>query len=94
MIKIQWLPDALEDLKRLHSFIEPHSPVAAARAVEAILEAIESLVKFPEKGRPWDTDLEFRELSTKFGSRGYVIRYKYINEEVFIVRVWHSLEEH
>lgn len=93
MVTVRWLPDALDDLKRLHAFIKPHSPTAASRAVDALIEAAETLVEFPEKGRPWDLETDFRELSVKFGARGYVIRYRYIDDQVFIVRVWHALED-
>ena len=37
--------------------------------------------------------MDFRELSVKYGARGYVIRYRPIDDEVFIVRVWHTLED-
>lgn len=93
MATVRWLPDALDDLERLHAFIEPHSPTAASRAVDALIEAVETLAEFPEKGRPWDLEMDFRELSVKFGMRGYVIRYRYIGDRVFIVRVWHALKD-
>ena len=31
MATVKWLPEALDDLKRHHAFIEPHSPDAARR---------------------------------------------------------------
>ena len=93
MASVRWLPDALDDLKRLHAFIEPHSPQAAAWAVDRLVEAVESLAAFPEKGRPWDTDLAFRELSVRFGARGYAIRYRSFEDQVIIARVWHALED-
>ena len=93
MVIVRWLPDALVDLKRLHAFIEPHSPAAASRAIDALIESAETLGEFPEKGRPWDLEIDFRELSVKFGARGYVIRYRYVVNQVFIVRVWHALED-
>ena len=34
MTIVKWLPAAIDDLKRLHAFIELHSPRAAARAVD------------------------------------------------------------
>lgn len=93
MARIRWLPDALDDLRRLFEFIEPHSPQAAVRAVDTLVEAAESLGEFPEKGRPWDIESGFRELSVRFGARGYVIRYRFFAGEVIIVRVWHALED-
>ena len=92
MATVKWLPEALDDLKRLHAFIEPHSPTAAKRAVDTLIEAADSLAEFPEKGRPWDLEIHFRELSVRFGARGYVIRYRYVDDVVVIVRAWHALE--
>ena len=93
MARVRWLPDALDDLRRLYEFIEPHSPRAAARAVDTLVEAAESLGEFPEKGRPWGIESGFRELSVRFGARGYVIRYGFFEGEVIVVRVWHALED-
>ena len=93
MTSLRWLPDALGDLKRLHTFIEPHSPQAATRAVNALINAANTLQEFPEKGRPWNLDMDFRELPIRFGARGYVIRYRYYDDQVIIVRVWHALED-
>jgi len=93
MAIVRWLPDALDDLKRLHAFIEQHSPIAASRAVDTLIDSAQSLTDFPEKGRPWELEMGFRELSVKYGARGYVIRYRLVDEVVFIVRVWHALED-
>ena len=93
MIRVRWLPGALDDLKRLQAFIEPHSPVAAARAVAALVEAAGTLSDFPERGRPWDPEMAYRELVVPFGARGYVIRYRLFEDQAIVVRVWHALEE-
>ena len=93
MTEIVWLPESLDDLQRLHEFIAEHSATAAARAISTLLDAVESLVDFPEKGRPWDAEPDYRSLSVRFAARGYVVRYRLFEEQVIIVRVWHALEE-
>ena len=93
MAPIEWLPDAKADLQRLYDFIRPHNPQAAARAVEAIILGVDQLAEFPEAGRPWEPDLDFRELIVPFGARAYVVRYRLFGERVIIVRVWHGLED-
>lgn len=93
MAAVRWLPEALDDLRRLHAFIAPHSRNAARRAVDTLVEAAGGLKEFPEKGRPWDLEPDFRVLPVRFGARGYVIRYRYIDNEVVIVRVWHARED-
>ena len=89
---LKWLPEARDDLRRLYDFIAPHSPDAASRAVETLLTAAESLLEFPEKGRPWEGERWGRELQVRFGARGYVIRYRLFEDRIFIMRVWHGPE--
>ena len=92
MAVVRWLPEALDDLKRLHAFIEPNSPKAAKHAVDTLTEAAGTLIEFPEKGRPWDLEMDYRELAVRFGARGYVVRYRVVDDDIIIVRVWHALE--
>ena len=93
MALLKWLPEAKDDLQRLFDFIAPHSQDAAAKAVVTLVDAAESLIDFPQKGRPWEPNRKFRELPVYFGARGYVIRYREFEEQVIIVRVWHAREE-
>ena len=59
MATIKWLPKALDDLKRLHAFIDLHSTDAARRAANTTIDTADSLAKFPEKGRPWNLEMDF-----------------------------------
>lgn len=93
MMRIRWLPEAIDDLQRLHDFIAPHSEQAANNAIQTLLAAAKSLTDFPEKGRPWGYEPGFRELSVRFGAKVYVIRYRVKNAEVLVIRIWHSLED-
>ncbi|MEL8055005.1 MAG: type II toxin-antitoxin system RelE/ParE family toxin [Pseudomonadota bacterium] len=93
MIRVEWLEDAKADLQRLYNFICPHSPRAAAKAVSAIIDRVGDLQDFPELGRPWDADLAYRELTVVFGARGYVVRYRLIEDRAIIIRIWHGLED-
>jgi len=92
MITIKWLPEAQEDLQRLHEYLSSYSKKAAAKAINKLIEATSSLKEFPEKGRPWHIDMDFRELFVTFGARGYVVRYRIVQDKIIIVRVWHALE--
>ena len=93
MAILEWLPAAQEDLVRLHEFILPHSEQAAGKAVVAIVDAIGVLADFPETGHPWQPDTSYKELPIRFGAKGYVARYRLLDERVIIVRVWHALED-
>ncbi len=89
MVCLQWLPEALADLKRLHGFIASHNADAANRAIDTLVKATQTLRHFPEQGQPWGPDMNFRELPVRFGAKGYVVRYRIVKNHVLIVRVWH-----
>lgn len=93
MAKLVWLPEAKVDLQRLYEFIEPYNQDAAARAMQRLVAAAQTLIKFPQKGRPWQPDTNYRELPVSFGARGYVIRYRAFEGQVIVVRVWHARED-
>lgn len=92
MMPLQWLPEALHDLQRLHAFIAAHNFEAANRAIETLVNAADTLSDFPEKGHPWQPDTHFRELPVRFGAKGYVIRYRIYDNQVIIIRIWHGTE--
>jgi plasmid stabilization system protein ParE len=93
MKNIRWLLEAKDDLQRLNDFLSPHSPAAAKQAILAIATGVQNLAQFPESGRPWELDRTYREWDIRFGANGYVVRYRVIEDEIVITRVWHSLEQ-
>ena len=94
MPTVKWLPEALADIERLHSFLNSKNPEAAARAATAILGGARLLKTTPRIGRPMPDETNRRELFMAFGAGAYVIRY--IPEDVdtvVVIRVWHSRED-
>ena len=93
--QISWLPGAVKDVARLREFIKKDNPIAAKKAGQRILSAVNILIKNPEVGTPsLDEDCElFRDLYAPFGQGGYTIRYRIKDRAVVITRVWHSREE-
>jgi addiction module RelE/StbE family toxin len=51
-MKIEWTEPALVDLESIRDYIRKDSEHYATRFVERIIEAVETLEKFPEMGRP------------------------------------------
>ena len=84
---------AVADLERLHAFLANKNPRAAARAVTALVAAVESLSHFPERGRPAGVP-NTRELIVPFGQSNYIVRYVHRIEadELVVVRIWHARE--
>lgn len=92
MSQIVWLPEALEDIIRLRSFLEDKSPEAANRAAEVIRNGAKLLADFPAIGKPMNDGTGRRELFLPFGTGNYVLRYRMDQEIVVIIRAWHSRE--
>jgi len=94
MAQIKWLPEAVADLHRLHSFLEEHDQNAADNAAGRILEGVRLIKATPRLGRPMpDDDVDRHELFISFGPGSYVIRYRFENKDtVVIIRIWHSKE--
>jgi len=94
MSEIKWLPDALQDIERLHRFIHAKHPEAAARIARTILESAQILSSSPYIGRPMADGTGRRELFIPFHTGAYVLRYMMERDDTaVIIRVWHSKEE-
>lgn len=84
---------AIRDLQRLREFLRPKNPVAAKRAAETIMKAMQVLGRQPQIGRPVeDMPEDYREWPIDFGDSGYVARYRFDGEAVTILAVRHQKE--
>ena len=52
MPQVRFSPPAIRDLERLREFLRPKSPIAAKRAGEVIVKAVQVLGLQPKLGRP------------------------------------------
>jgi plasmid stabilization system protein ParE len=91
--KIVWLPEPLEDVQRLRSFLEDKNPTAATRAGHVLQAGAKQLAGFPEIGFPMNDGTDRRELFLPFGTGSYVLRYIIDKQTVVIIRAWHSKEQ-
>lgn len=93
MPQVRFAPTAIRDLERLREFLRPKSPIAAKRAGEVIVKAVQVLGLQPQLGRPIeDMPDEFREWVIDFGDSGYVARYRIDSDAVTILAVRHQRE--
>lgn len=92
MTTLHWLPEAQNDIQRLHKFLHEKNADAAQRIVNTLLEGADKLLSFPEIGKPLNDDLKRREMYLPFGGASYVLRYRLQGEKVIVIRVWHSRE--
>lgn len=91
-MRIEWLESAIFDLLRLKDFIQPHNIEAAQRAVRLIKNAVAPLASNPRMGKPVEDLPDYHDIFLPFGASGYVIRYRILNDTIFIVTVKHCRE--
>lgn len=93
MLRLDWSPRALKDIRRLYGFLWDKSPRTANRAIETIRTAANQLRDFPETGRPAaDSTVGHRELIVPFSKGGYVVAYLIRADAVEILDIRHQRE--
>jgi len=93
MANVVWLPEAKQDIQRLHDFLKEQNPQAAQACIQAIRAEAQQLGAYPESGRPMSDDTGRRQLFISFGAAGYVLRYMLDGDLVVVIRVWHTRED-
>jgi toxin ParE1/3/4 len=86
--RIRWTPEASGQLEASVKYIEQDNPDAARRVAQAVLDRIEQLARFPDIGRPGEVR-GTRELVRS----PYVIVYRYNDEIVEILYIWHGAQD-
>jgi plasmid stabilization system protein ParE len=84
---VVWTLSALTDVADIRRYIATFNPHAAQRLAARLIATGNSLVTFPDRGRPVpDTDL--REATVVYP---YIIRYRVDGDRVLILRVRHGM---
>jgi len=86
--RIRWTTDASDQLTAAIDYIRNDDPAAAQRIAQAVMDRIDRLASFPALGRPGEME-GTRELV----SPPYVIVYRYNDEIVEILHVWHGAQD-
>jgi plasmid stabilization system protein ParE len=88
---VRWTRSASRDLVRLHGFVEPVNPRAAAQAVKRIIAGVKHIARHPRIGvrRPEYAPREVRS----FIAGDYEIRYEVSDGVLVVLRIWHVVED-
>ncbi len=91
MADLKWTEKAKSDLERLYDFLAPKNPSAAARTIQALINAPVRLLDFPHLGGKLDEfgSREVRRIILK----NYEIRYEVKGQSLYVLRIWHTREE-
>ncbi|MEQ1600618.1 MAG: type II toxin-antitoxin system RelE/ParE family toxin [Methylophilaceae bacterium] len=90
-MELKWTNKALSDLARLHEFLAPMNPLAAARTVQSLTTALVNLLQNPRIGEKLE-EFDPREVRRMLVGH-YDIRYEIQGATVYVLRIWHTRED-
>jgi plasmid stabilization system protein ParE len=90
-VALRWTQSAFADLRRIHEFLEPVDPAAAARAVREVIARAKRIPSRPRLGErvPGFVDREVRRVLVQ----KYEVRYELAGADVTILRIFHMRED-
>jgi addiction module RelE/StbE family toxin len=88
-MKLLFTHSAQRDLMHLRDFIAEKNPGAARRISRRLLTAINRLTDQPEMG------IDVKELpgTQDLIAGDYIVRYVVLEEEIYVLRIWHGKED-
>lgn len=89
MMRLQFTKSAQRDLIRLREFIASKNPQAANRISQRLKQAIQRLTEQPDMG------VNVAELPgvQDLVSGDYLVRYTVLDNDIYILRIWHGKED-
>lgn len=89
-MRVRWLKSARKNLDKAMEYVAKDDPYAAVEMYKHIRNKINDLVKHPGQGRPGRV-YKTRELVIEKYS--YLVPYKVTNDEIVILRVFHTSQK-
>lgn len=89
--RLEYAIAAGDDLESIQRYIEAENPKAAARVIENIMTAADSLIDFPLLGKPWRRAGTRKLVLTKYP---YSIIYRLAPDTVFVLTIAHQSRKH
>ena len=90
-MQLSWTAKGLANLARLHDFLSPVNPAAAARLVQSLTAAPAGLRIHPRLGERLE-EFDPREVRRILVGT-YEMRYEIRDRTIYVLRIWHTREE-
>jgi len=92
-MKIEWSEDALADLDRFATFLRETYPALAERVARELVSKAQILSELPRSGRALAGRQEYRQVVLRVLNARYVFQYRYDEDRLVILRIFHGREE-
>ena len=89
-MELKW-SKALDNLTRLHDFLEPVNPRAAAQVIQSLTAAPVKLLEHPRLGERLE-EFAPREVRRILVGK-YEMRYELRQATIYVLRLWHTRED-
>ncbi len=89
-MKLLFTHSSQRDLMRLRDFIAENNPQAAREISQRLVTSINHLTDQPEMG----VDVEGLPGTQDLITGNYIVRYAVLENEIYILRIWHGKEDH
>lgn len=92
-MQLQWTSKAQSDLKRIYDFIRTYDVKGnkALEVIRSLMKASENLCVYPHVGSSLES---FGERDVRrFLVGDYELRYEITENDIFVLRVWHTRED-
>ena len=90
-MELKWTSKALDNLTRLHDFLEPVNPRAAAQVIQSLTAAPVKLLEHPRLGERLE-EFAPREVRRILVGK-YEMRYELRQATIYVLRLWHTRED-
>ena len=90
-MELKWTNKGLSDLARLHDFLAPVNPAAAARVVQSLAAAPSGPAAKPRIGERLG-GFDPREVR-RILVGNYELRYEIQDQVIYVLRIWHTRED-
>lgn len=91
-MRVEWTTKASSGVVRLHAFLASVNAAAASHLVKSLVTAPDGLLLSPRIGERLE-EFHPREIRKLLIGR-YEMRYEIVGSAIYIMRVWHTREEH
>ena len=86
-MRLRWTPVAASDLEDIRNYVDAHFPEFSRTTVKTIYTEIQSLRRFPMRGRTGEVE-GTREYW--LSPLPYIVVYRVTDDTIEVIRIWHT----